>query len=195
MPKTGRRPGATGTRERIVTAAQHAFGELGFDGATVRGIAREAGVDAALVHHYFGSKQQLFVASMQLPFDPGELAHVLADGGLEGLGQRIMRFAVGVWEQPASQRVMVGISRSAVTDPRAAATLRAMLESTLLPIIRDLGVDHAELRASLIWSQIVGVLFGRYIIGVRPLAEADPDELVARVGPLLQETLTGPMQP
>jgi hypothetical protein len=90
---------------------------------------------------------------------------------------------------------MVGISRSALTDPRAAATLRAMLESTLLPIIRDLGVDHAELRASLIWSQIVGVLFGRYIIGVRPLAEADPDDLVARVGPLLQETLAGPMQP
>jgi len=194
MPRTGRRPGATGTRDRIVNAAQDEFGELGFEGGTLRGIGRRAGVDPALVHHYFGSKQQLFVASMQLPFDPSELAHVLADGGIHGLGERIIRFAVGVWEQPAGRRVMVGISRSAVTDPRAADALRSMLESTLLPIIRRLGVDHAELRASLIWSQIVGVLFGRYIIRVGPLAEADPDDLVQRVGPLLQETLTRPMR-
>jgi AcrR family transcriptional regulator len=177
-----------------VNAAQDEFGELGFEGGTLRGIGRRAGVDPALVHHYFGSKQQLFVASMQLPFDPSELAHVLADGGIHGLGERIIRFAVGVWEQPAGRRVMVGISRSAVTDPRAADALRSMLESTLLPIIRRLGVDHAELRASLIWSQIVGVLFGRYIIRVGPLAEADPDDLVQRVGPLLQETLTRPMR-
>ncbi|TMB85095.1 MAG: TetR/AcrR family transcriptional regulator [Chloroflexi bacterium] len=193
MARSGRRPGRTGTRDRILVSARAAFGESGFEGATVRGIARAAGVDPALVHHYFGSKEQLFVASIELPFDPQHLAALLVRGGLDGLGERMMRFAVSIWGQPRSLQVLLGIARSATSDPRAAEALRGILESSLLPAIRELGVDQPELRASLIWSQVVGLVFGRFVVGVTPLTAAAPEQLVAAVAPILQLTLTAPM--
>jgi AcrR family transcriptional regulator len=193
MPRSGRRPGSGGTRERIASAATEAFAAAGFDGATIRGIARQAGVDPALVHHYYGSKERLFVATMQLPFDPAQLAQTLVSGGVDGIGERIMRFAVGVWEQPGLRPVVQGIARSAASDPQAAAILRGLLEATLLPAIRSLGVDQPELRASLLWSQVIGVVFGRFVVQVSPLAEADPEDLVAIVAPALQATISGPI--
>jgi AcrR family transcriptional regulator len=193
MPRSGRRPGSGGTRERIASAATEAFAAAGFDGATIRGIARQAGVDPALVHHYYGSKERLFVATMQLPFDPAQLAQTLVSGGVDGIGERIMRFAVGVWEQPGLRPVVQGIARSAASDPQAAAILRGLLEATLLPAIRNLGVDQPELRASLLWSQVIGVVFGRFVVQVSPLAEADPEDLVAIVAPALQATISGPI--
>ena len=195
MARTGRRPGTSGTRERILVAARAAFAEAGFEGATIRGIARAAGVDPALVHHYFGSKEQLFVAGMQLPFDPAQLVDAITEGGIEGAGERIARFALRVWMAPGSRPVLVGVARSAVSDERAAATLRGLMERTLLPAARGLGVDQPELRASLVWSQIVGLFFGRYILRVGPLVEVGPDELASAVAPLLQQALTGPIAP
>jgi AcrR family transcriptional regulator len=193
MPRTGRRPGTTGTRQRILDSAQHAFAASGFDGATIRGIAREAGVDPALVHHYFGSKQQLFVASMQLPFDPGELKTIIGRGGLDGIGERIMGFAIRVWRQPGLQPILVGVARSAVSDERAAAVLRELLATTLLPAFQDLGVDHPELRAGMVWSQIIGLVLGRFVIGVPGLADADLEELARVYAPLVQAAVTEPM--
>jgi len=193
MARSGRRPGATGTRERIAAAATEAFAAAGFDGATIRGIARQAGVDPALVHHYFGSKERLFVATMRLPFDPAQLAATLVSGGIDGIGERIMRFAVGVWSQPGVRPVVQGIARSAASDQQAAAILRGLLEATLLPAIRSLGVDQPELRASLLWSLVIGIVFGRFVVQVSPLAEADPEELVTLVAPALQAVLGGPV--
>ena len=193
MARTGRRPGASPTRARIAEAATAAFAALGFDGATIRGIARQAGVDPALVHHYFGSKEQLFVATMRLPFEPERLAHTLVSGGVDGLGERIMRFAVEVWEQPGLRPVVQGIARSAASDARAAAILRGLLESILLPAVRSLGIDQPDLRAALLWSQIIGVVFGRFLVQVAPLADADPEVVVAILAPALQAPLTGPL--
>ncbi|HLY35215.1 MAG TPA: TetR family transcriptional regulator [Candidatus Limnocylindria bacterium] len=189
MTRSGRRPGAAGTREQIAAAATEAFAAAGFDGATIRGIARQAGVDPALVRHYFGSKERLFVATMRLPFDPAQLAATLVSGGVDGIGERIMRVAVGVWSQPGLRPVVQGIARSAASDPQAAAILRGLLEATLLPAIRSLGVDRAELRASLLWSLVIGIVFGRFVVQVSPLAEADPEELVTLVAPALQAVL------
>lgn len=193
MARTGRRPGSNPTRARIAEAATAAFAASGFDGATIRGIARRAGVDPALVHHYFGSKEQLFVATMQLPFDPARLSDILADGGVDGAGERMMQFAVGIWGQPGLRPVVQGVARSAASDRRAAAMLRDLLEAVLVPAIRALGVDQPELRAAVLWSQIIGVVFGRFVVEVDPLTEADPDVLVALLGPALQATMTGPM--
>jgi AcrR family transcriptional regulator len=195
MARTGRRPGASGTRERILVAARVAFAEAGFDGATIRGIARSAGVDPALVHHYFGTKERLFVASMQLPFDPATLVAAITRGGLNGAGERVARFAVGVWMDPGATPVLVGVARSALSDAGAASTLRNLMQRTLLPAARGLGVDHPELRASLAWSQIVGLFFGRYILRVGPLEELSPERLVAALAPQLQQALTGPLAP
>lgn len=193
MARTGRRPGTSPTRARIAEAATAAFAASGFDGATIRGIARQAGVDPALVHHYFGSKEQLFVATMRLPFDPDQLARTLVSGGVDGLGERMMRFAVGIWEQPGLRPVIQGIARSAASDEQAAAILRGLLESILLPAVRSLGIDQPDLRAALLWSQIMGVVFGRFLVQVAPLAETDPEQVVAIMAPALQATLSGPL--
>jgi AcrR family transcriptional regulator len=193
MARTGRRPGASGTRDRILAAARVAFAEAGFDGATIRGIARTAAVDPALVHHYFGTKEQLFVAGMQLPFDPATLVDAITRGGLEQAGERTARFAVGVWVDPGATPILLGVVRSAVSDERAAATLRDLMERTLLPAARGLGVDQPELRASLAWSQIVGLFFGRYILRVGPLVTISSDQLIAALAPQLQQAFTGPI--
>jgi AcrR family transcriptional regulator len=195
MGRTGRRPGASGTRERIASAATRGFAASGFDGASIRSIAREAGVDPALVHHYFGSKERLFVETMNLPFDPARLAQAIVAGGVDGVGERIMRFATEVWERPGLLPIVQGIARSAVSDPGAAGMLRNLFEATLLPAIRELGVDHPELRATIVWSQVIGVVLGRFVIQVPPLVQASPEALVAVVAPALQASLTSPISP
>lgn len=193
MPRTGRRPGTTGTRDRILTAAQQAFADAGFDGATIRRIAGDAGVDPALVHHYFGSKEELFVSSMRLPFDPHELARTISQGGVEGAGERIMQFAATIWRQHGLRTIVTGVARSAASDERAAGLLRDLLARTLLPAVEELGLDQAELRASLVWSEVMGLVLGRFVVAVPALAEADPDLLAAVMAPILQATLTAPI--
>jgi AcrR family transcriptional regulator len=193
MARTGRRPGAQGTRERIREAAQETFAHAGFDGATIRAIASRAGVDPALIHHYFGSKQELFVASMQLPFDPAAVFPPLLAGDRSTLGERLASLAIRLWEEPATRPVMFGIARSATSDARAAAALRGLFETQLLPAIRGLGIDEADLRAALAWSQLVGFALARYVLQVRPLTEAKTARLAAALGSQLQAALTGPL--
>jgi AcrR family transcriptional regulator len=191
MARTGRRPGAPGTRERIREAARETFAHAGFDGATIRAIAQRAGVDPALVHHYFGSKQELFVASMQLPFNPAAVLPPLLAGDRSSLGVRLAALAIRLWEEPATRPVMFGIARSATSDARAASALRGLFESQLLPVIRELGIDEPDLRAALAWSQLVGFALARYILQVRPLTDASSSRLVAALGSQLQAALTG----
>ncbi len=195
MARTGRRPGASGSRERILASARAAFADGGFDGATIRGIARSAAVDPALVHHYFGTKEQLFVASIELPFDPSALVGAITEGGVGGVGDRIARFALGVWAEPQARSVLVGVFRSAARDERAAATLRGLLERTLLPAVRALGLDQPELRAAMAWSQLVGLFLGRYLLRVTPLVTVSDEDLVTVMAPILQRIVTDPLAP
>lgn len=193
MARTGRRPGSPHTRERIRRAAQEAFAAAGFAQATIRDIAGRAGVDPALVHHYFGSKEELFVASMQLPEVLGSRLPAVLAGDRGTLGDRLAWLAMSLWEDETTRLIMIGIARSATSDPRAAAALRALLETTLLPQVRQLGVDEPELRASLAWAQIVGLAIARYVLQIGALCEVEPDRLAAVLGPMLQRTLTDPL--
>jgi AcrR family transcriptional regulator len=193
MAHSGRRPGDSGTRERIATSAREAFGELGFDGATIRLVAARAGVDPALVHHYFGTKQRLFLSVMNLPFDIGLIKAELLAPGLPGVGERLIRFFLSVWdEQPSVRPILTGIVRSAATDPDAASLLRDFLgRQGLFQLVGAIAPDRPELRAVLVGSQIIGLAMGRYIVGIEPLASADPEELVAAMGPPIERYLTG----
>ncbi|MDA8238506.1 MAG: TetR family transcriptional regulator [Chloroflexi bacterium] len=190
--RTGRRPGAPATRDRILEAARAAFGEAGFEGTTIRGVAARALVDPALVHHYFGSKQQLFVAAMELPVDFGAIAPRLLEGPPEELGERIARFVLDLWDAPWTRPLMLGLLRSAATDPVAAAMLRRVLaEGPFAAMARASDRPDADLRAALVGSQLVGLAMARYIVAVEPLASA-PREVVARaLGPTLQRYLVG----
>jgi AcrR family transcriptional regulator len=192
MARTGRRPGASGTREAILDAARRAFTEHGYQRATIRGVAELAGVDPALVHHYFKNKQGLFVAAVQLPVNPVEhLTVVLAEDPGQA-GQRLVGTFLAVWDHAADRSPLLALVRSAVGDEAAAAMLREFItEEVLGPVARRLGSPDATLRATLVGSQIVGLIMARYIIRVEPLASADAAVITAAVGPTVQRYLTG----
>jgi len=139
MARTGRRPGESGTQQAILDAARAAFTETGYDGATMRGIARAAGVDPALVHHYFGTKEDLFVAAMQLPFDPAVIIPALLAPGIDGLGERILRLFLSIWDSPERVSPFIALLRGAMTHETSAH--RAGIR-TLHPADRTARVDR-----------------------------------------------------
>ena len=192
MARTGRRPGDSGTREAILDAARDTFADKGFAAASVRAIATRAEVDAALVHHYFGTKTDLFVAAMELPFDPATVVPALLEPGIDGLGERIVRFFLGVWSQPVPRSRIQAILRSALTEEAGAALLRDFVTTEVLGrVAAALGTPDAELRATLVGTQLVGLGVLRYIVRVEPLASADADAVVAAVAPTIQRYLAG----
>jgi AcrR family transcriptional regulator len=192
VARTGRRPGVSGTREAILDAARRAFAEQGYQRATIRGVAELAGVDPALVHHYFGTKQELFVAAVQLPVNPVEqLAAVLAEEP-DLVGRRLVETFLSIWDHAADQSPLLALVRSAVGDEQAAGMLREFITEELLgEIARRLGSPDARLRATLVGSQVVGLILVRYIIKVEPLASAPAAQVAAAIGPTLQRYLTG----
>jgi AcrR family transcriptional regulator len=192
MARTGRRPGVSGTREAILDAARRAFAEHGYQHATIRMVADLAGVDPALVHHYFRYKQDLFVAAVQLPVNPVEqLTAVLAQDP-DQAGQRMVEVFLSIWDHAADRSPLLALVRSAVGDEQAAAMLREFItEEVLGPVAQRVGGPDARLRATLIGSQIIGLAMARYIVRVEPLASAPPAQLVAAIGPTLQRYLTG----
>ncbi len=195
MARTGRRPGGADTREAILTAARQAFAERGYDGASIRHIATSAGVDPALVHHYFGAKDQLFLAAMEAPVDPATLIPQVVAGGVDGMGERLVRMFLSVWDSPAG-RTAAALLRSAVSHDWSARMLREFLTTQVLRrAMKDLQLDPAEapLRASLIASQMMGLAMARYIVRFEPLASAAPETVVAAIAPTIQRYLTGPL--
>ncbi|MEU7995450.1 TetR family transcriptional regulator [Micromonospora sp. NPDC049060] len=191
--RTGRRPGNPDTRQAILDAARAAFAERGFDGASIRAVAAAAQVDPALVHHYFGSKDRLFLAAMHAPVDPAELLPRVLAGDRAGLGERLVRAFLGVWDSPAGT-AGVALLRSAVSNEWTARLLREFLVTQVLRRILDqLDVDPAELplRGSLVASQLIGLAMMRHVVRLEPVASAAPETLVAAVGPTVQRYLTG----
>lgn len=189
MVRTGRRPGESGTRKAILEAARTSFGDQGYEGATMRAIAAGAGVDPALLYHFYGSKEQLFAAAMELPFRPSEVIPALLEGDRDGLGERILRLFLSIWDQPGVSP-LVALIRSASSNEGAAAMLREFLSREVIGrLARSLGVPHAELRTTLVGSQLAGLAMVRYILRIEPLASADHDTVVACVAPTLQRYL------
>lgn len=192
MARSGRRPGARGTRDKILSAARTQFGKLGYEHATIRGIARGARVDPKLVLHYFASKEGMFKAAMEFPFDPSETLPQLISPGVDGLGVRIAKFFVDVWDSPAGVRAHA-VLRSVVASDDAAALLRDFVQREVLARVAEaLELDEPHLRAGLAASQLVGIAMLRYVVKIQPLASATPDQIAAWIGPTLQRYFTEP---
>ncbi len=189
--RSGRRPGAPDTREAILAAAREAFASTGYEAASLRGVARAAGVDPALVIHYFGSKQGLFVAAMELPVNPAvELARILGEG-IDGAGERLVRFFTETWDADRRGNRLVALIRSAASDEAAARTLRGFVETEVFgPALRAQGIDDPR-RPGLVASQLLGLAFARYVVGVESIARLTPAQLAAAVGPSVQRYMTG----
>ncbi len=178
-------------RTAILDAARELFAERGYSGASLRGIARRADVDPALVHHYFGTKEQVFVAAMELPFDPAErLPQVLA-GDPDGVGERLVAMFLSLWEQPEFRSPMLGLLRSAITGEQGAATLREFVGSALLGRVAVAVGQEDALRVQAAAAQMVGVVLLRHVIRMEPLASAPADEVVALIAPTVQRYLVG----
>ena len=193
--RPGRRPGASGTRESILTAAGALFTEHGFQRTTVRAVAAAVDVDPALVHHFFGTKEHLFVEAMQLPIDPATFIPQLLEAGLDGLGERLARAILKITSHPstgAAGSPLVGLLRSVATHPEAARMLREFIGAAILDrVAAAIHVDRPQLRVALCGSQILGLLMAREVVGVPALVATDADELAAAYGPVLQHYLTG----
>jgi AcrR family transcriptional regulator len=192
MARTGRRPGRSGTREAILTAARESFTASGYDQASIRDIARRAGVDPALVHHYFRTKRELFAEAIDLPMDLVAILEAFVGGDRDQIGERVVGLLLSVWDSRTDRSPLVALVRSAVTREDAARMLREFLVSVLFERLAEaLRSPDAKLRASLAASQMMGLLIARYIVRIEPLASLPAAQVVATVGPNVQRYLTG----
>ncbi|MFC5176682.1 TetR family transcriptional regulator [Nocardioides taihuensis] len=196
MPGTarrGRRPGAPDTRADILEAARALFAEQGFRRTTIRAVAGAAGVDPALVHHYFGSKEDLFVAALALPVDPRQVIGAALAGGADGAGERLVRAFLSVWDDPAYRPHLLGLVRG-VLEPEGHRLLsEGFLPAVVLPAVDALGVDQPERRMALVASQVAGLILLRYVLEAEPLASMEPDAVAAVIGPTIQGYLERPL--
>ncbi|MDG4827032.1 TetR family transcriptional regulator [Asanoa sp. WMMD1127] len=191
--RTGRRPGNPDTRDAILAAARTAFAEKGYDGASIRHIATSAGVDPALVHHYFGTKDKLFLASMNAPLDPGEIIPEVLAGDPEDLGERLVTMFLTIWDGPAG-KAGVGLLRSAVSTEWTGRLFREFVVTQVLRRVMQsvpMPPEEAPLRVSLVASQLSGLALVRYVIKVEPLASTPREVLVKAVGPTIQRYIFG----
>ncbi|MCF6470958.1 TetR/AcrR family transcriptional regulator [Nonomuraea sp. MG754425] len=188
--RPGRRPGSADTRGEILTAARREFAEKGFDKATVRGIAREAQVDPALVHHYFDTKEGMFVAAMELPLGPRDIVPLLVDGPREEIGERLVRLILRVTASAETREPLVALIRSAMTNDQVVGMFREFLTNALLYQVADrLEVPYLRIEAA--FAQMFGVVMARYVLKLEPLASASPEELVELLAPTVQRYFTG----
>jgi AcrR family transcriptional regulator len=192
--RRGRRPIGEDRRGDILAAAREEFATKGFDGTTLRGIARVAGVDARLVHHYFDGKDAVFAAAFEIPVRPQDVLEPVLAPGSDGIGERLARLFLSVWDSPPGRQRIVALLSASLTSEAGARMLREFLAREVFGrIVAHLDADDAELRASLAASQMMGLVVARYVVAVEPLASLPPDEVVELIGPTLQTYLAGPL--
>ena len=191
--RRGRRPGGADTRTALLDAARVEFAERGYEGATVRRIAERAGVDAAMVNHWFGGKEALFAASIDLPISPAEIHAQVVPGDPEQLGARIVGRFLTVWDATGGGP-LAALLQSVAGHDKAARMLREFITKTLIgPVVTTVAPDAPTLRGTLVASQLIGLGLARYVLQLEPLASADHAAVVAAVAPNLQRYLTGPL--
>jgi AcrR family transcriptional regulator len=192
--RSGRRPGQTRTRVDILEAARSQFGSKGFDRTSLRAIAAEAGVDQALILHFFGSKIGLFLEVVDLPMDPDAVIPAILEGPREEIGVRVATFVVSVLENEDARATVKAMVRAATSEPEAARVVRERLTHELWgPLAQELDVDAAELRVSLVGSQIIGLVLARYVVQVEPLASIPSERVISLIAPTLQRYLIEPL--
>jgi AcrR family transcriptional regulator len=190
----GRRPGGPDTRGEILAAARESFAHKGFAGTTIRAVAASAGVDAALVHHYFGSKDDLFVAALEIKVDPRSVVPAVFEHGLDGAAERLLRLFLSVWDDPEARLPLVAVVRSSLGQEGPVNLLReAMFRIVFGPLREVLPVEEADRRAQLVATQVLGLIVGRYLLRLEPLASMSADELVGWMAPNVQRYLDGPV--
>jgi AcrR family transcriptional regulator len=192
----GRRPGNADTRGEIVEAAKRVFAAKGYDGTSLRGVAREAGVDPALVHHYFDGKASLFVAAMALPFDPRQVKEHAAS--TEYSGARTIESFLTMWDHAEG----TGSSFASCMAAMAASTnvadaMREFIDERVWSVLRHKEGESEALkrrRTAMVSSQLMGLAFARYLLRVPPMSTASPKQIARWVGPTLDRYVKEPLE-
>jgi AcrR family transcriptional regulator len=191
MTPRGRRPGDEDTRERILTSARRLFAQQGYERASMRVIARAAGVDPSLIVHYFGSKQGLLEECLQLPLDPRVVLSEVSKAPPEQRGDLLVRALVAAWERPEVQQHLLGMLRTGTSHDTARQALQRTLHDAVQPVVAGLAIDDPARRSALVMSQLAGLAITRYFLRIPEVVALTPDEIIAAVGPTVQRYLTG----
>lgn len=192
--RPGRRPGSPDTRSAILKEARALFADRGFSGTSIRAIAGAASVDPALVHHYFGSKRDLFLAALEIGVDPRIALQPVVEGGADHAGENLLRVFLGVWEQPELRDSLLTLVRGAVDGTGTELLRDGFLALVLGPMGVALELDQPDLRLSLVASQMVGIIMMRYVVRLEPVASMSVEQLVASYAPTLQRYFTGDLR-
>ena len=177
------------TRAAILAAARSQFAARGLNGTSLRSIAREAGVDASLISHYFGDKAQLLVATMELPVNPIEKIAGVVAGGPDGMAERLLRTFLNAWDP--HREVFSTVIRTTLGGGDTEAPMIQLARSVLIArLLEVLEGDDRELRATLIASQLIGMATLRYVAKLEPLASAPIEDVVAAYAPSMQLIIT-----
>ena len=187
---SGRRPGDIGTRDAILDAALALFAERGYDGASVRAIAADAGVDPALIRHFFGDKETLFTTVVaDRTTIPDRIAGSLA-GDPASVGRRVTDAYLRVWEAAETRPILLALVRSATTSSRASELLQELLGARL-QAYDEAPQDSDRARAlALVAAHLFGVVVARHVVGLAALVRIGHDELVELVAPTIQRYLS-----
>ena len=193
----GRRPGNVDTKGEIVDAAKRVFAAKGYDGASLRAVAREADVDPALVHHYFDGKASLFVAAMALPFDPRAVPVHDRSSAATSAGTMVITGFLTMWDHAEG----TGSSFASCVAGMAASTnvadaMREFVAERIWersPVNEGESDDMTRQRRALVSSQLMGLAFIRYILRVPPISTTTPEEIARWAGPTLDRYMVGPI--
>lgn len=195
--RSGRRPGTSGTREAILAASRRQFADQGYARASMRSIAGAAGVDQRLIAHYFGSKQQLFLAAIGLPINPGDvLVRALGDGERDPavVTERLVEEVTAIFEQPELVQSIAALIRAGASEPEVAQLLRAFFPGAIVDAVGHLlGPGDPAYRLNLVGSQVIGLVMARAIVGLEPLASLPARTVAESVVPNLVRYLIGPL--
>lgn len=190
MGQAGRRPGSDSTREAVLSAARKSFASKGFRATTVRSVAADAGVSPSMIHHFFATKDALFLAAIRMPIDPEVILAKVLSGPRDQLPERMVRTFVTTWQDPVTGPAMRSVVRAAVADEEQAAGLRAFAEHVMLPrATKALALPAIRVTAAI--SLLLGYALAGQLIGIEPLASATVDDLVALLTPAVAAILTG----
>ena len=192
--KRGRPKGSTtgSTRIKILKAASKEFAHAGFEGTSLRSVARRASVDPALVHHYFKDKSDLFIQTMNIPVNPGDVVGQAINAPIDELGYALTKALITTWQKPAFRSPAVGMVRGLISSNTAAKILKPFIQKEIFSRIGSrLPEESAEERIALVASQFIGLIITRYVVSLEPIASMSEDQLIELVAPTIQRYLTG----
>ena len=190
--RPGRPPGTSDTRERILTCARNLFARNGFNKTSIRAIAKDAGVDAALVHHYFGSKTELFAAAINIPIDPMDVLRPLRDVPVEQIGYVLPSILLPLWDSEMGKGLMATLRSILAGDD--VSLIRFFLQDLITAEVGsrvDNPAGSGPIRVQFVASQLVGVMVARYILELDPFASMPVEQIAETIAPNLQRYLTG----